>query len=91
MVKIDQTFVRGLTIGESSDATLIETMVDLAHKLGFRVVAEGIETQDAAKLLARMGCEEGQGYLFSRPLEADRLPDWLAEQEGGQAEQTKVA
>lgn len=91
VVKIDQTFVRGLTIGQSSDATLIETMVDLAHKLGFRVVAEGIETHDAATLLARMGCEEGQGYLFSRPLEADRLLKWLAQREVDRTAQTKVA
>lgn len=91
VVKIDQAFVRGLSASESSDATLVETMVALAHKLGFRVVAEGIEAQQAANLLARMGCEEGQGYLFSRPLEADRLLGWLAERDVDRTDQTKAA
>lgn len=91
VVKIDQAFVRGLSAGDSSDATLIETMVDLAHKLGFRVVAEGIETHNAAAALARMGCEEGQGYLFSRPLDADRLPRWLVERDADCTGQTAAA
>ncbi|MGK6325403.1 EAL domain-containing protein [Sphingomonas sp. DT-51] len=91
VVKIDQAFVRPLLADETSDLTLVETMVDLAHKLGFRVVAEGVETHEAAALLARMGCEEGQGFLFSRPLEAEQLIDWLAEQEDSQPGQTKAA
>ncbi|PCG08573.1 sensor domain-containing phosphodiesterase [Sphingomonas ginsenosidimutans] len=91
VVKIDQAFVRGLSAGDSSDATLVETMVDLAHKLGFRVVAEGIETHNAAAALARMGCEEGQGYLFSRPLDADRLPRWLVERDADCTGQTAAA
>ena len=91
VVKIDQAFVRSLSAGDSSDATLIETMVDLAHKLGFRVVAEGIETHNAAAALARMGCEEGQGYLFSRPLDADRLPRWLVERDADCTGQTAAA
>ncbi|SEN77027.1 EAL domain, c-di-GMP-specific phosphodiesterase class I (or its enzymatically inactive variant) [Sphingomonas gellani] len=91
VVKIDQAFVRSLLSGDSSDAVLVETMVDLAHKLGFRVVAEGIETQQAAALLARMGCEEGQGYLFSRPLESAALVAWLAEQDAASAASIKAA
>lgn len=81
VVKIDQTFVRALMDGENNDVMLVETMVDLAHKLGFRVVAEGIETDEVARLLTRMGCEEGQGYLFSRPIEAAELLEWLARED----------
>jgi EAL domain-containing protein (putative c-di-GMP-specific phosphodiesterase class I)/GGDEF domain-containing protein len=81
VVKIDQSFVHGLTLADGAEM-LVETMVDLAHKLGFRVVAEGIETPDAAAVLTRMGCEQGQGFLFSRPLEAAQLERWIAEREG---------
>jgi EAL domain-containing protein (putative c-di-GMP-specific phosphodiesterase class I) len=53
-------------------------MVGLIHKLGRRVVAEGVETDAAAALLACMGCEEAQGYWFARPLEAAAFVDWMA-------------
>ena len=53
-------------------------MVGMAHDLGFRVVAEGVETEAAFDFLAECGCEEAQGYLFSRPVEPEALVDWLA-------------
>jgi EAL domain-containing protein (putative c-di-GMP-specific phosphodiesterase class I) len=56
---------------------LVETMVGLLHKLGRRVVAEGVETADAAAILAGMGCEEAQGYWFARPLEVADFADWI--------------
>lgn len=46
-------------------------MIKLSHEMGYRVVAEGIEVPEAAELLRVMGCNEGQGYLFARPLELD--------------------
>ncbi|WP_084582155.1 putative bifunctional diguanylate cyclase/phosphodiesterase [Sphingomonas azotifigens] len=78
VVKIDQAFVRGLSAPWGADYVLVETMVDLIHKLGRSVVAEGVETEDAAKILAGMGCEEAQGYWFARPLEAAAFADWIA-------------
>jgi EAL domain-containing protein (putative c-di-GMP-specific phosphodiesterase class I) len=80
VVKIDQTFIRNLTQAAGPDLVLVETMVGLAHKLGYRVVAEGVETIEAAAVLKQIGCEEAQGFLFSRPVEAARLVQWLAEQ-----------
>lgn len=81
VVKIDQAFVRELTHDDHAGMVLVETMVELAHKLGFRVVAEGIETGEAAAILTRMGCEQGQGFLFSRPLEIAELGRWLLDEE----------
>ncbi|PTE21532.1 sensor domain-containing phosphodiesterase [Cereibacter changlensis JA139] len=80
VMKIDQTFVRSLSGAVAgSDLVLVETMIGLAQRLGYRVVAEGVETAEVADLLARLGCEEAQGYWFSRPLEAAAFADWLAD------------
>ena len=79
VVKIDQTFMRNLTEAAGADFVLVETMIGLAHKLGYRVVAEGIETGEAAAILKELGCEEAQGFWFARPMEADRFVTWLSE------------
>ena len=68
-LKIDQSFVRGLT-PQSSDHALCEAIIVMAHKLGIKVIAEGIETESQRALLAAAGCDYGQGYLFSRPVPA---------------------
>ncbi|WP_413062277.1 EAL domain-containing protein (plasmid) [Sphingomonas carotinifaciens] len=77
VVKIDQLFIRNLTQAQGSDFVLVETMIGLAHKLGYRVVAEGIETQAAADMLVQLGCEEAQGFWFGRPMEAATFVEWL--------------
>ena len=79
IVKIDQTFIRDLTGATGSDFVLVETMISLAHRLGYRVVAEGIETGEAAAILKKLACEEAQGFWFARPMEADRFINWLSE------------
>ncbi|RZL28356.1 MAG: GGDEF and EAL domain-containing protein [Sphingomonas sp.] len=79
IVKIDQTFMRDLTRATGSDFVLVETMISLAHKLGYRVVAEGVETAEAAAILKELDCEEAQGFWFARPMEADRFVTWLSE------------
>ena len=53
---------------EGPDLALCEAIILLAHKLGLRVVAEGIESREHYELLAQAGCDYGQGYLFARPL-----------------------
>ncbi|NLS25790.1 hypothetical protein S2M10_07620 [Sphingomonas sp. S2M10] len=78
VVKIDQAFVRGMDAARGADHVLVETMIVLIHKLGRRVVAEGVETQAAAALLAGLGCEEAQGYWFARPLEVSAFAEWVA-------------
>ncbi len=81
IVKIDQAFMRNLTEAAGPDFVLVETMIGLAHKLGYRVVAEGIETGEAAAILTQLGCEEAQGFWFARPMEAAPFAIWLAERE----------
>jgi EAL domain-containing protein (putative c-di-GMP-specific phosphodiesterase class I) len=51
-------------------------MIAISHELGYRVVGEGVETAEAAQVLAGMGCEEAQGYFFGKPMEAPDFPAW---------------
>jgi EAL domain-containing protein (putative c-di-GMP-specific phosphodiesterase class I) len=66
-LKIDQTFVRNLK-PQSNDMALCEAIIVMAHKLGIKVIAEGIETEEQCALLKEAGCDFGQGYLFSKPV-----------------------
>lgn len=77
ILKIDQSFVRPLGTPKGS-LFLVRQIVNLAKGLGFRVVAEGIETAEAYELLKHMGCDEGQGYFMSKPLPAPAFEQWYA-------------
>jgi len=75
-IKIDQSFIRNL--GPSSDdMVLCEAMIVMAHRLGLKVVAEGVETQAQCDLLKAAGCDFAQGYLFSPAVDAAELEDLL--------------
>lgn len=69
-LKIDQSFMKDLRAG-SKNLTLCKAIIQMAHELGMRVIAEGIETQEQRDLLLEAGCDFGQGYYFAKPL----LPD----------------
>ena len=69
IVKVDQSFVRDV-LGDERKHTLLASMIALAHSLGYRVVAEGVETPGVAALLMQTCCDEGQGYLWGRPMPA---------------------
>lgn len=71
-VKIDRSFISNIHLG-SSDLVLCETIIGMSHKLGKKVVAEGIETQEQLDLLIAAGCDFGQGYLFSKPIPANEF------------------
>jgi len=71
-VKIDKSFTSGVSAG-SRNLTLCKAIVVMAHELGIEVVAEGIETEEQRDLLTAIGCDYGQGYLFSRPVPADQF------------------
>lgn len=75
-LKIDQSFTRNLT-PKASDLALCEAIIVMAHKLGIKVIAEGIETREQCDLLIAAGCDYGQGYLFSRPVPADEFKNLL--------------
>lgn len=66
-VKIDQSFVRDITI-DPSDAVIVQAIVGISKTLGLNVIAEGVETKQQFDLLKDYGCKQFQGYLFSRPL-----------------------
>ncbi len=76
-LKIDQSFVRNLAPG-SSDMVLCEAMIGMAHKLGIKVIAEGVETPDQCSLLRQIGCDYGQGYLFSKAVPAKEFETMLS-------------
>ena len=79
-LKIDRSFVSDL--GISGDAmAVVDAVIRLAHALGLRVVAEGVETERQRDILQTLGCDEFQGYLFARPMEADRLVLWVGGEE----------
>jgi EAL domain-containing protein (putative c-di-GMP-specific phosphodiesterase class I) len=73
-VKIDRSFVMEVTGEDSEGAALLASIIGLAHSVGLRVVGEGVETKEQADFLAAHGCEELQGYYFSRPLIAAQVP-----------------
>jgi len=76
-LKIDQSFVSHLT-SESQDLVLCEAIIVMAHTLGIKVIAEGVETDQQKQMLQDIGCDFGQGYLFSRPVPADKFAQqWL--------------
>ena len=80
-LKVDQSFVREMET-EGGRTTLVRSIIALAHALGLHVVAEGIENEEQLKLLCEMGCDYGQGFLFSRPLPSAAVPGLLATQRG---------
>jgi EAL domain-containing protein (putative c-di-GMP-specific phosphodiesterase class I) len=79
-LKIDKSFVERLP-GDTEDRAIIQAIVALGQSLHLRLVAEGVETPEQHQYLARMGCHEGQGYLFGRPMSAAALVEWLADRE----------
>jgi EAL domain-containing protein (putative c-di-GMP-specific phosphodiesterase class I) len=78
-IKIDRSFVSHLS-PHSSDMTLCEAIIVMAHKLGIKVIAEGIETARQRNLLLEAGCDYGQGYLFAKPLPAAEFEQLLSQQ-----------
>jgi EAL domain-containing protein (putative c-di-GMP-specific phosphodiesterase class I) len=76
-LKIDQSFVQRL--GADDDAfAIVKTIIVLAHQLGRRVIAEGVETAEHLTILRTLGCEYGQGFLFAKPLPCLDVPSFLA-------------
>jgi diguanylate cyclase (GGDEF)-like protein len=75
-LKIDRSFVMGARAG-SDAVTIITSTIELAHSMGLRVVAEGVEEPEAWNLLRRLGCDYAQGYLISRPMPAADVPAFV--------------
>jgi EAL domain-containing protein (putative c-di-GMP-specific phosphodiesterase class I) len=75
-LKIDRSFVKDIET-DPNDASICDVTVLLAHKLGMKVVAEGVETEAQLKYLLSIGCEKIQGYLISKPLPADQAEHFI--------------
>ena len=76
-LKIDHKFVDRICESDA-DRAVVTSVIQLAHALGLRAVAEGVERPDQARLLASLGCDQGQGYFWGRPASAEELPAVLA-------------
>ena len=76
-IKIDQSFVRHL-IAASTDLALCKAIIVMAHELGMKVIAEGVETAQQRDLLLAAGCDYGQGYLFARPMAVPEFEAFMA-------------
>jgi diguanylate cyclase (GGDEF)-like protein len=75
-VKIDDQFVRGLQ-EDDRDQAIVESVVRMSHRLGFRVIAEGVETASQARFLQEAGCDEAQGYYFARPIDEPKFSRFM--------------
>lgn len=78
-LKIDQSFIQELPHSRDS-AAIVRAIIAMGHSLDVRVVAEGVETDEQMNFLVREGCDEVQGYLFSKPLTIDQMTDFLKRQ-----------
>ena len=71
-LKIDQSFIRELQVSPN-DQAIVKAIVQMAHSLGMRTIAEGVETQQQQDFLSAQYCDEIQGYFFSKPLSAEQF------------------
>jgi EAL domain-containing protein (putative c-di-GMP-specific phosphodiesterase class I) len=85
-LKIDRSFVDRMTT--DGDDAIVRTIATLARNLGMEVIAEGIETEEQYKQLKALGCEYGQGFLFSRPVTVDKAYRLLEKDSAGDGEFT---
>ena len=82
-LKIDKSFIRNLPTS-TTDKTIVKTCISLAHDLGMDVVAEGIETAEELEYVSQWGCDVIQGFLFSKPLDAESIHLLLSQQKPSQ-------
>jgi len=75
-LKIDKSFVLNM-INDKKDASIVRSIIDLAHNFDLTVVAEGIEDQETMDKLTEMGCDYGQGYYMSKPMKAEEMGEWM--------------
>jgi diguanylate cyclase (GGDEF)-like protein/PAS domain S-box-containing protein len=79
-LKIDQSFMRGVP-EDHGNLEIVATIINLARSLNLTVIAEGVETAGQLAALRKLGCEQSQGYFFSRPLPLEKLCEWLINQQ----------
>ena len=75
ILKIDQSFVRGM-LEQQADLAIVQSVISLARSFGYKVIAEGVETEDQGQMLLQMGCTLAQGYVIARPMPISAFIDW---------------
>ena len=75
-LKIDRSFVSGMSVSPEN-RTIVSTIISLAHSLGLKVVAEGVETEEQLNLLRQLKCDGMQGFLLSRPVASEEIARFL--------------
>ena len=76
-IKIDKRFIGTVAVDET-DKQIVKTVIALAHALGMRVVAEGVDSAEAVAAIAELECEMAQGFYIGRPMRGDLIPEWIA-------------
>jgi diguanylate cyclase len=77
-LKIDRTFVSDL-LTNSGHAAIVRSITNLGHALSFHVLAEGVESQAVATVLAELGCDAQQGYFLAKPMPCETFAEWLSQ------------
>jgi len=80
-IKIDKSFVQSIEV-DRDNSVIVKSIIDLGHNLGMKVVAEGVETIQAKKILREFQCDEGQGFYYCRPIPADAMTKFLLQPPG---------
>jgi EAL domain-containing protein (putative c-di-GMP-specific phosphodiesterase class I) len=75
-IKIDKRFIGTVAVDET-DKQIVKTVIALAHALGMRVVAEGVDSAEAVMAIAELECEMAQGFFIGRPMRGDLVLDWI--------------
>ena len=88
-VKIDKSFIFNMA-NDNDDSTIVQTIIQLAENMGLSVVAEGVEDQKTAEMLQDLGCHIVQGYHYSKPVDAEQLPDTLKQIQSRLSSQDKL-
>jgi diguanylate cyclase (GGDEF)-like protein/PAS domain S-box-containing protein len=81
-IKIDRSFIINMSVNESDEA-IVRSTIDLAHRLGLKTIAEGVENKETYDRLVALGCDEAQGYYMCRPIPVEDLTRWLRESPWG--------
>jgi len=82
VLKIDQSFIHGISV-DSAGSAIVSAVISMGLSLGHRLIAEGVETREQVSFLQAQHCGEGQGYYFSRPIDAAQLTRMLESDRSG--------
>jgi EAL domain-containing protein (putative c-di-GMP-specific phosphodiesterase class I) len=89
-LKIDKSFVMDMIV-DDNDAVIVRSTIDLAHNLGLKVVAEGVESQEIYDLLDILDCDQAQGFLMAHSMCAAELEKWLYQSKWGLGKNARLS